>query len=179
VNLDEVMEWQDFNHNGTSYDLSHLNSHKVTYTHSTAGKPDIIYDFWVTYSFHCFTKDYANQCLQTKAALMYHAPKESRPFCFARYDLSKTHLKSAIETLDKLRVIHAGYESYATSKIVNDDGSSSWYFIPFKVYKHAKKFRIHVMSAYPMKEEPGKGKVGFFTIAHCLKTGKALPKPHK
>ena len=49
--LDEVMQWKAFEaEDGTIFDLSFLDAKKVTYTHSFAGKPDVSYDFWVTYS---------------------------------------------------------------------------------------------------------------------------------
>ncbi len=32
-------------------------------------------------SFLCFCKDYPDQCDKEKRAIMYHSPKESRPFC--------------------------------------------------------------------------------------------------
>lgn len=181
MKLDEVKTWPAFQYEGQTYDLSHLDAHKVTYTHSMPGKPDILYEFWVTYSFHCFAKSYPEKCQVTQQALMYSAGKDQRPFCFTRYELSRTHLGTIIGNLGapQIKVTHAGYSSYAAHKIINDDGSSFWYFVPFKVYKHEKKFRIHVTSAYPLEIEPGGGKVGFFTIAHCLKTGKKLPKPHK
>ena len=48
--LDEVMQWKAFEtEDGAIFDLSFLDAKKVTYTHSFAGKPDVSYDFWVTY----------------------------------------------------------------------------------------------------------------------------------
>lgn len=181
MKLDEITKWNAFEYKGEIYDLSHLDAHKVTYTHSSPGKADILYDFWVTYSFHCFAKDYAEQCPIEQKSLMYSAPKETRPFCFKRYELSKNYLKTIITNLGgpQIKVTHAGHSSYAAQHIINADGSNFWYFVPFKVYKHEKKFRIHVTSAYLLDTEPGGGRVGFFTIAHCLKNGKNLPKPHK
>lgn len=181
MKLDEVTAWAAFKYKDTIYDLSHLDAHKVKYTHSSPGKADIEYEFWVTYSFHCFAKHYPERCQTEQQALMYSAPKEERPFCFTRYQLSRNHLRAIIDNLGtpNVRVTHAGYSSYAADKIINNDGSTSWYLVPFKVYKYQKKFRIHVTSAYLLDTEPGGGKVGFFTIAHCLKTGKKLPKPHK
>lgn len=183
MNLDEVTTWNAFEYEGETYDLSHLDAHKVTYIHrsKSPGKADISYEFWVTYSFHCFAKDYPDQCPIQQKSLMYSSPKESRPFCFNRYDLSKNYLRTMIDNLDgpNVKVIHAGYSSYAAHKVITASGSQFWYFAAFRAYKHEKKFRIHVTSAYPVDAEPGGGKVGIFTIAHCLKEGKKLPKPHK
>tara|TARA_R110002012_G_C11636917_1_gene610275 strand:- start:372 stop:917 length:546 start_codon:yes stop_codon:yes gene_type:complete len=181
LKLDEVTKWTPFVYGEDIYDLSHLDAHKVTYTHSSPGKPDVVYDFWVTYSFHCFAKDYSVPGSTAQEHLMYSAPKDKRPFCFKRYGYSKAYLRNIISNLGstEIKVTHAGYSSYAAHKVICDDGSELWYFVPFKVYKEKKKFRIHVTSAYPLDKEPGGGRVKFFTIAHCLKTGKKLPKPHK
>ncbi|REY77210.1 stationary phase growth adaptation protein, partial [Mycobacterium tuberculosis] len=55
---------------------------------------------------------------------------------------------------------------------------SEFYFVPFKVYRERKKLRLHVTSAYPVKERPSGKPVSFFKIAHNLLRGKPLPKPH-
>lgn len=181
MKLDEVTKWTPFVHEGKTYDLSHLDAHKITYTHSAQGKDDIVYEFWVTYSFHCFAKNYPEQCPIEQESLMYSAPKDKRPFCFIRHELSHNHMKNIIHNLGspQIKVTHAGHSSYAAQKVVDRDGGELWYYVPFRVYKHQKKFRIHVTSAYLVGEEPGGGKVRFSTIAHCLKAGKKLPKPHK
>ena len=96
MKLDEVAKWTPFVHEGKIYDLSHLDAHKITYTHSVQGKADIVYEFWVTYSFHCFAKNYPGQCPIEQESLMYSAPKDERPFCFTRYELSHNHMKNII-----------------------------------------------------------------------------------
>jgi hypothetical protein len=182
LNLDEITHWKPFQPpEGDEIDLSYLDAHQVTYTHSAPGKADIIYNFWVTYSFHCFAKDYPEKCPVEQASLMYHAPKESRPFCYRRYELSKLHLRNIIENLGspKTRVSHAQRASYAAVELIDESGDTIWYYVPFRVYKEKKKFRIHVTSAYPLDERPGGGKVGFFKIANNLRKGKKLPEPQK
>ncbi|MFH7588108.1 hypothetical protein [Oceanimonas smirnovii] len=182
MNLDEVMQWRPFEPQGREpVDLSFLDAHKATYIHQAEGKPDIKYDFWITYSFHCFAKDYPDLTQKDREALMYHAPKEARPFCYRRYGYAKKYLRKVIESLGtpETRVVHAGYGSYAAVEITDDEGNQLWYFVPFKVYKERKKFRLHVTSAYPLDERPGGGKVGFFTIVNNLRLGKPLPKPRK
>ncbi|STQ90085.1 hypothetical protein EV682_109144 [Iodobacter fluviatilis] len=162
---------------GPPIDLSYLDAHKVDYIHSALGKDDITYTFWVTYSFHCFAKEYVGQSAEEKDALMYYAGKDQRPFCYRRHALAKSYLRQIVEKLGNsdVRVIHAGFGSYATAPVVDESGNKVWYFVPFKVYRSQRKFRLHVTSAYPLLEKPGGGKVGFFTLAHNLKTGRALP----
>lgn len=181
--LDEVTQWRDFvAKDGTVFDLSFLNAKKVSYVHSATGKPDIIYDFFVTYSFHCFAKDYSHLSEEERAALAYKAPKETRPFCHLRYSLAKRNLCQIVENLSSPEYIitDAGYGSYITANIITEDGQKIWYHVPFKVYRERKKYRLHVLSAYPDKERHGGGKIGFFKIAYNLKMGKPLPSnPHK
>lgn len=110
---------------------------------------------------------------------MYHAPKESRPFCERRYELSRAHLPDIVTNLGTAWISHARRGSYATVRVLDKDGTHLWYYVPFKVFRQQKKFRIHITSAYPMDKKPGGEKVGFFTIARNLRNGKKLPKPKK
>ncbi|STF33913.1 heat shock protein C [Escherichia coli] len=57
---------------------------------------------------------------------MYHAPKESRPFCQHRYNLARTHLKRTILALPESNVIHAGYGSYAVIEVDLDGGDKAF-----------------------------------------------------
>lgn len=183
MQLDEVMSWRPFKPaNGDAVDLSFLDAHQVTFIHKAEEKSDIEYTFWVTYSFHCFAKDYPELSKEDRSLLMYYAPNSARPFCYKRYELAKKHLRNIIDNLGAPETIvtHAGYGSYATCEILTETGNTIWYFVPFTVYREKKKFRIHVTSAYPLDEKPGhKGKVGFFKIAHNLKNNKKLPAPKK
>lgn len=183
MNLDEVMQWLAFESpDGEVFDLAFLDAKKVTYTHSLKGKTDVKYDFWVTYSSHCFTKGYDHQSDEEREALNYHAPKESRPFCQRRYDLARAYLCEIVESLGSPDYIitDAGYGSYLTAKVVDENGNEMWYHVPFKIYRQHKKYRLHVMSAYPAEERRGAGKIGFFKIAYNLRMGKKLPSnPHR
>lgn len=179
--IDEVDKWSSFtDSNGKVYDLSHLDAHEATYSDIRNGKKET-YTFIVSYSFHCFAKDYPHQSEEEKASLMYHAPKESRPFCFIRYELSKKYLRQIIDALgDKqTRIGHAGYGSYATVTINTKEEGQIIYFVPFKMYREKKLMRIHITSAYPEDVRPKLDKVNFFNIAKNLRLGKSLPKPQK
>ena len=190
MNIEEVTDWPDYiDQNGESFDLSFLNAKKVTYTHSAKDKEDVLYTFWVTYSLHCFAKDYDHISDTERQELMYHSPKkvngktaESRPFCLQRYSLASEHLCNIIENLgsSEFAIKDGGYNSYLVVKILTASGETVWYNAPFKVFKEKKKFRLHVQSAYQTEEPRGGGKIGFFKIAYNLKMNKKLPSnPHK
>lgn len=190
MNLDEVTHWPEFlDQNGARFDLSFLDAKKVTYRHEKKGKPDVTYDFWVTYSLHCFAKDYEHQSEFESQSLMYHSPKkvngepvESRPFCLARYALAAENINAIVENLGSSEYVikDGGYSSYLAVKLMTSSGETVWYNVPFKVFKEKKKYRLHVLSAYPSEEPRGGGKVGFFAIAYNLRMNKKLPSnPHK
>ncbi len=180
MNITEVIKWWPFvDAKGTIWDLSFLDAHEVIYTHQSESKADLEYRFFVTYSMHCFTKEYPSQSKDEKKALMYNSTKESRPFCRIRYELAKLHLKKTIFSLDKQVVCHAGYGSYAIIETLNRQNEICYYYVPFRVFREKKKFRIHVTSAYPVDSKPTGGKVGFFRISYNLFNGKTLPTPLK
>lgn len=184
MNIDEVVHWKEFvDSEGNIFDLSHLDAHYVNYVHSAEGCEDISYQFIVSYSFHCFAKDYNHLSDEDRQSLMYRAPKDQRPFCFRRYELSKLYLKHIVENLGSstVKIFHAGYGAYATTKIINTDNQEEWYMVPFKVFKENKKYRIHITSAYSDTVDEGNknGVVGFFKIANNLRKGKKLPAPIK
>lgn len=177
--VEEVISWRNFSADGQIYDLSHLNAHWVEYLDDRDKEKLITYRFIVTYGFHCFTKESEELTREQSESLMYHSRQESRPFNFERYHLSK-QLPSIVKALSEntTLVIHAGYGNYAAVKVLNSEGVEVDYFVAFKVFRDKKKFRLHVMSAYPKYDGLGKiQKVKFFTIANNLFKGKKLPTP--
>lgn len=177
--VQEVIKWRNFSANGQIYDLSHLNAHWAEYIDDRDINKPVTYKFIVTYGFHCFTKASDDLTDEQSNLLMYHAPKESRPFNFERYHLSK-QLPNIVKALgdQTTLVIHAGYGNYATVKVLDSRGIEVDYFVAFTVFREKKKYRLHVVSAYPKYDGIGKiQKVKFFTIANNLSKGKKLPRP--
>lgn len=175
--VEEVTKWRKFIANGQTYDLSHLDACWVEYLDDRDINNPVTYRFIVTYGLHCFAKESEEHTSEELESLMYHAPRESRPFNFERYRLSK-QLPSIIQALNEQTtlVVHAGYGNYATVKVVDSKGVEVDYFVVFKVFKEKKKFRLHVASAYPKYDGLGKiKKVKFLTIANNLSRGKKLP----
>jgi len=177
--VEEVIHWINFAVNDEIYDLSHLNAHWAEYFDNRDVNKPITYKFIVTYSFHCFTQASKKLTDEESQLLMYHAPRESRPFDFERYYLSK-QLPSMICDLghQKTIVFHAAHGKYATFKVVDSRGIEVDYFVVFRAFRESKKLRLHVQSAYPKYEGIGRiKKVKFFTIAKNLLRNKKLPKP--
>lgn len=159
--------------------MSHLNANWVEYLDTRDEEKLITYRFIVTYGLHCFAKDSEELSTEKSQLLMYDAPRESRPFNFERYELSK-QLPSIINSLGNKEtlVCHAGYGKFATVKVLDAKDREINYFVPFAVFKESKKLRLHVQSAYPIYEDMGRvQKVGFFVIAKNLLNNKKLPKP--
>ena len=178
LNLDKPTHWSPFQLNGAIYDLSHLDAHTVEYIRQTSPElPEEKYLFYVTYSFHCFAKDYPALSNQDKKLLEYVTEREVRPFCFMRFSLSK-QLPHIMSQLDQNLVFHGGHGSYATFKLNDDDGKEVNYFVSFAAYRYQKKLRLHVKSAYPQDEPLGRvKKVNIFAIGRALLRNKELPKP--
>jgi hypothetical protein len=157
--------------------LSHLNSHSVTYVNEDTNET---YRFKVTYSSHCFTIKISDALTTNQdPQLIYNAPTESRLFDFQRYNLSK-NLLNIINSLgnETTQTYHAKNGNYATFKVLDDNGSEINYLVPFVAFRDKKKFRLHIVSAYPTLIPDKKYKVKFFTIAKNLLNGKPLPRPH-
>lgn len=181
LKLDKVTHWQPFKFGNELYDLSHLDAHQVTYIQKGDSKnPERKYTFYVTYSFHCFAKDYPTLTTKERKALTYTSEKESRPFCKRRYFLSRKLPKIISDLHESNLVFHAGHESYATCKMEDENGKEIEYYVSFSTYRYQKKLRLHVQSAYPLDTPLGRRKkVNFFTIAFNLLKGKPLPTPQK
>ncbi|MEZ9455624.1 hypothetical protein [Vibrio sp. 10N.286.49.A11] len=177
LKLDHESHWPPFRLGDDIYDLSHLDAHIVEYTQPKKGKnPERTYRFYITYSFHCFAKDYPELTDQDRARLEYKTRKDTRPFCFKRYELSK-QLPDIIKKIPSSYVFHSGYESFATCE-VQQDGTDIQYFVSFVAYREMKKLRLHIKSAYPLDDPLGKTKkVNFFNIASNLLRNRPLPKP--
>jgi hypothetical protein len=172
----EVNCWRNFTLDGNIFDLSHLNSHSVTYLDVDNQKE---YTFLITYSSHCFTSKIPDVISNQELQLIYKTPTESRLFSLERYHLSK-HLPNIIKTLGEKTTLtfHAGYKNYATFKVLDSNGYEVNYFIPFSAFREKKKLRLHITSAYPKLGLGKTQKVNFFAIANNLLTGKKLPQPH-
>ncbi|HDV0780447.1 MULTISPECIES: hypothetical protein [Gallibacterium] len=179
MKLDKQSTFKPFIYNKHVFDLSHLNASIVKYVQEATDKEKtpIEYQVYVTYSMHCFTKDYPTQTEEEKQKLMYVTNRESRPFCFKRYELSK-HLPSIIQNLAHSKIGFAGYDNFATIKIFDEARQETvFYKVTFVMYRFEKKLRLHISSAYPIEKWEKLKPIGFFKIAQNILKGKKLRKP--
>jgi hypothetical protein len=178
--IDEVQRWKEFVDENQTYDLSHLDAHFVKYDFQ-AGNRNRQYEVTVSYSFHCFAKAQDHHSEHEKEVLMYHAPRESRPFHHDRYNLS-FGIRKEIEDLDKITnavIGHAGHDNYAVVNIKNYKNQDVQYKITFRVFKERKKLRMHITSAYHKKEPDIIRKVKFEAVLDSALRGKPAPKPRR
>lgn len=135
-----------------------------------------LFEFYVTYSHHCFAKtvEEVNDCM----SWLYPTHKDLRHFNESRYKMS-FRLPKIIQSLPTSNTYHGRAGSFAVCEITDENGEKIFYQVVFKVYRAAKKYRIHVMSAFLIEECPTPRKVRFSVIASALASGKELPKPQK
>lgn len=173
MTLDKQKHFQPFIFNGKTYDLSMFNADVIEYASKTK-----TYKFHITYSMHCFTKDYPTQTEQEKQALMYHADRESRPFCIKRYKLAVKYLADIIQNLHKSKIGFAGYDNFATIKIIDENtGQERYYKVTFVMYRLHKKLRLHITSAYPIEQWQKLKPISFFKLAENVQLGKKIKVP--
>ncbi|MDG4953200.1 stationary phase growth adaptation protein [Actinobacillus equuli] len=178
MELDKQKHFKPFRYKDKEYDLSHLNAHSIEYTQpAIKGGKEIRYKFYITYSMHCFTKDYPKQTEEEKLELMYKTERESRPFCEERYNLSK-HLPQIIQKLPESYIGFAGYDNFATIEMIDQQTKQAiFYKVTFVAYRFKRKLRLHITSAYPIPKREKLKPIGFFKIANNLLKNKSIPTP--
>jgi len=151
-NIAAQQKWPNFNHNGIEYPLDHLNVHTITFSGEKHEFP-----FVVTYGLHCFAKDNneGNEVyVPFEAELAYQDGRETRPFCFERYQMSKL-LPEYIKSFDMamIRVI-GGADKYRVIELIDQDtGDVLEYKIGFSCFKENRLFRLHVTTAFIERRE--------------------------
>lgn len=136
---------------------------------------------------HCFTRgpnSSKNEYLNDVAPeLLYRDSRETRIFCFKRYELSKK-LPCIAKEIYKARCFHTGRNNFFTVSLVDADGERQDYEVYFKVSKANKDgvLRLYVQSAYVRDDaytssQPNKKKIKFFTIAYNTQAGKLIKVP--
>lgn len=138
--VDSIQTWFPFEHDGESYDLSHLNCHEVVFK---AQQGDI--SFVVTYGLHCFTKDDTEHNIP----VVYPDGRHSQAVCLERYHASK-QLRGIIEHLDQgARLYHQEGERFFTVEVQNNlNGVAEPYKVCLAIFREHRLLRMHVTSAY-------------------------------
>lgn len=175
-----MIKWRPFIFECTEYDLSHLHPFELEFRQlATQDKPEKVYLFEVCFSLHCFTfKDLGN----SDAALFYSDARETRVFCFDRYELSKG-LPKIVRTIFERHCYHTGHSNYFTVELINRQGETVEYQVYFTVSKSSQRkglLNLYIQSAYPNtrqhKHKPKKP-IQFRVIAHNTLTGKIIKPP--
>ena len=176
------MKWKLFQHDGNTYDLSHLHPFDLELSQPGKGSsPERTYNFNVNFSLHCFSKAMKEE---DNPGLEYSDNRESRTFCFDRYRLS-FHLPDIIRNIHTKQCNHSGKVNFFIIELVTDEDKPVEYEIYFDVKKPISKgspMQLYVQSAYVRTKDSKPyrhktKKINFFVIAHNRKVGKPIKTP--
>jgi hypothetical protein len=141
--------WQPFVHQGTSYDLAHLNEYEFTVVDTEKQSRVIV----VTFADHCFTR---KQKLGDDPALIYpDSDRNPGIFCFKRYALSR-ELRAHIARAAVGSVWNVKGDNFAAVPIVDSAGQLVQYGIVFSldpVSGLPVHLHMRVKSAHPRDEQ--------------------------
>jgi len=171
--------WEAFNHDGSTYDLSHLHPITVHYEQpSKIGKPARVFTVDVCFGLHCFTE--GNSKITDTDPLRYADSREVRLFDFNRYELSK-QLPEIIGELNKKSCMHTGHGNFFIIEIVTPDGIKAEYEVYFEVKKvSADKAHLIVNSAFAAdgrRKRKQSKKISLYIILHNKLAGIPIKVP--
>ncbi len=176
------MKWFPFEYNNETYDLSHLHPFTLEIINDAKdGKDEQKYIFDVRFSLHCFT----NACKESDdKKLQYSDNRETRSFCFTRYQLS-LKLPEIVKVIHTKRCNHTGKGNFFIIESITEDGDLIEYEVYFDIKKSPRNndpMKLFIQSAYVRTEESKKyrhqaKKINFFVIAHNKKHGKPIRVP--
>jgi hypothetical protein len=171
-----LIYWKAFEHQGETHSLDHLHPMSWKLNQEAKGtNPQRIYNIEITFSMHAFTRSIDHS--QIDESLHYSDKKETRHFCFERYELSK-QLPAIIQSLDKGYVFHTGRQNFMRIDIA--DAKYEIYFVVRRSAKADFDLDIYIQSAYQRTygNSPRAGKIKFYVVAHNTLHNKPI-KPHK
>nr|VFJ54339.1 MAG: hypothetical protein BECKFW1821A_GA0114235_104713 [Candidatus Kentron sp. FW] len=154
------MKWRAFTYQGKTYDLSHLDPFIWSYAAIANGeRPGYSYKFQVRFSLHCFTREPSPEQRITKD-LLYRGPKETRVFCFERYELS-CRLPAIICTLEHRECYRTPRGNLFVIEPIVREEKEEEYEVYFQIPKTTisgrgkKRLNLIVQSAYLRREGYG------------------------
>ncbi|PKH88314.1 hypothetical protein [Colwellia sp. Bg11-28] len=166
-----MIYWNDFVCDGITYPLKHLHPEIWEFTQAAKGdKPEKVYKIRIIYSLHCFT-------VKGGTKLPYSDNRETRSFCFTRYEDSKM-LPEIIKTLEAGYVYHTGRQNFLRI----DQGTAKEYEVFFTVTRtQGVDLQIYIQSAYlrTRGHTPKAGKIRFAIIAYNTLIGKKISPPRR
>jgi len=144
--IDCIQNWEPFVHEGTSYSLSHLDAHEITFKGHTTD-----FKFVVSYGLHCFAKEDTDYNIP----VFYKDGRESKRICMERYEASK-QIRQIIENLPTMMIYQTTTEKYFTLHMMN---SATNQVEPYKIcvafFKEKRLLRMHILSAFFARIGPG------------------------
>ena len=138
--VDSIQSWEPFEHDGVTYDLSHLKCHEIEFQGEKLAPK-----FIVTYGLHCFTDDDSGFSIPYR----YADGRHDRKVCLERYEASKK-LRGILEKLDQGAVIYQTKdERFFTFNTLNSaTGQLESYKICLAFFHEHRLLRMHVTSAF-------------------------------
>jgi hypothetical protein len=174
------MLWKPFIYQDKTYSLKHLHPFQMEVIQGSKGdKPERKYDFQVSFSLHCFSrKELADE---ENIELRYKDSRETRIFCYERYELSKK-LPEIIRNISKNKCLHTGYGNFFIVEILTENGRKQNYEVYFTVKKAQKvRLSLYIQSAYIRDEKHQqrrkKKPIGFYVIAFNTLHNKKIRVP--
>jgi hypothetical protein len=142
------VQWNNFKHDGKTYDLSHLHPRSFRFERpAEGGRPAEIYTVDTVFTSQCFTRD-PKKAETYDASLIYPDPYEVRIFDPRRYEMSK-HLATIIQALPMARPRHnGGRGKFFSVEMITESGDTVEYDIFFKVKKGEKGLEMIIETAF-------------------------------
>ncbi len=176
------MKWSAFVHQGSRYDLSHLDAFSYNFViPAKDDKPEQVYRLNVDFSIHCFTRG-AKTNEAIPAELAYSDSRETRIFDFDRYNRSKM-LRGIVESLGQKKCLHDRHGNFYVFEIIDSDGSKAYYSVFFTVSRSGKTpgLNLFVTTAHIRPQPPyvsNPKPIRFGVIVHNVWHGKPVkPAP--
>lgn len=142
-----IQEWEDVVHEGLHFDMSHLSASELT-----VEAKDKTYILIVTYGLHCFTKDDDVYSIPKKVKDSF----EERSFNIERYQASKS-LKNILS--NEITSLSFYQTDEKRNFVIKRHNSITGLDEPYKIcttfFKENRKLRLHVISAYFVREGEG------------------------
>ncbi len=179
-----MIKWRPFFYKDKTYDLSHLHPFEMTLLQSASNdKPAREYQFVVSFGLHSFTRKVIDS-EKNDPALHYKDSRETRVFCFHRYEHSK-YLPTIIKTVEKRKCYHTGHSNYFIIELITQEKNIVEYEVYFAVSKSGQqkgKLNLFIQSAYTRDEihkrgQPKKKPIRFQIIAFNTLIGKPIKAP--
>lgn len=183
-----------FDYQGSEYDLTHLTAFSCDYIQpaKSDGTAEKRYRCIIEFSSHCFTrgenKRKGEKLSDVEPALHYVTAKETRIFCFERYQVSKMLPQIMREISRSKCYFTSADDKFLTISVTDKNGKKVDYEIYFSLQRaKSPKHDVHIYinSAYirdkDYKENHGttvrKKPVGFFVLLHNTLVNKRIKRP--